>query len=153
MNDQTAKRMTNLTEARRRFELRPLVGFRRVTRAEPCPICGATKYCQITKDDRLAHCMKESRGSRKRAKDGGFVHVLVEEGRPSTSTQLRVRAGGSHDGTTGTTLEQIALAPPEVIDATYRKLIELSPPWKYEQALVTARPDGLLTRGLHKEKT
>lgn len=39
-------------------------------------------------------------------------------------------------------------APLEIRNAAYRKLLELSPAWRYERELVTAHPDGLLARGL-----
>ncbi len=55
------------------------VGFRRVTSRDPCPICGRKKWCQVTRDRRLAHCMWESRGSIKRAKDDGYIHVLTHD--------------------------------------------------------------------------
>ena len=53
------------------FEPRVNVGFQRVTARHPCPVCGRRKWCQVTRDGRLAHCMREARGSVKRAKDGG----------------------------------------------------------------------------------
>lgn len=129
-------------EKRSRFE--PLqVGFDRATRKNPCPVCGAKKYCQVTRDRRLAHCMKESRGAIKRAKDGGYLHVLVED----TSFQV-----GSRPNTaayqTNTMSSSTPPAPLEIKNAAYQKLIDLSPAWMYERELVVAEPDGLLARGL-----
>src|SRR5947209_19361316 len=59
------------------YEARLNVGFRRVTARHPCPICGRKKWCQVKRDGRLAHCMWESRGAVKRAKDDGYIHILV----------------------------------------------------------------------------
>lgn len=121
-------------------------GFRRVTPREPCPICKRTKWCQVTRDGRLAHCMGESIGAIKRAKDGGYVHVLIEEAIPNIQ-QPRPHSsalGNRHD-------VRQTLAPIEIRNAAYQKLLELSPAWAYERELVTAAPDGLLMRGLLAE--
>ena len=130
-----------------RYAPRLLVGFTRATRRKPCPICGAKKYCQVTRDERLAHCMKESVGAVKRAKDGGYVHVLIEEPIPLNATR---------PGTIVTTDEQprrpaaepTPIAPLEIRHAAYHKLIALSPASHYPRELVNATPDGLLARGL-----
>jgi hypothetical protein len=55
------------------------MGFRRVTARETCPICKPTKWCQVTRDGKLAHCMWESVGSVKRAKDDDYIHILVHD--------------------------------------------------------------------------
>lgn len=87
--------------------------------------------------------MKESRGAIKRAKDGGYIHILTEDtsfnigSRPSTATRQN-----------NTMVSSILPAPLEIRDAAYRKLIDLSPAWVYERELVIAEPDGLLARGL-----
>lgn len=131
------------SEKRSRFAPRLQVGFDRATRKNPCPVCGAKKYCQVTRDRRLAHCMKESRGAIKRAKDGGYIHILIEDTsfiiglRPSTVTRQN-----------NTLVSSTQPAPLELKDAAYQKLIDLSPAWEYERELVVAEPDGLLARGL-----
>lgn len=130
-----------------RYAPRLHVGFTRATRRKPCPICGAKKYCQVTRDERLAHCMKESVGAVKRAKDGGYVHVLIEEPIPFNATR---------PSTIVTTDEQhrrpaskpTPIAPLEIRHAAYHKLIALSPASHYPRELVNATPDGLLARGL-----
>jgi len=125
------------------------VGFTRATRKNPCPICGAKKYCQVTRDNRLAHCMKESVGAIKQARDGGYLHLLAHNLSPIASTATTLQPANlavPHRQPTPT-----PLAPIEIRDAAYRKLIELSPAWNYEQELVTAQPDGLLARGLKAE--
>lgn len=95
--------------------------------------------------------MKESAGAIKRAKDGGYIHLLVDDTLASPTICPRTQSRSS-EGRANTISEQITpLAPLEIRDAAYRKLIELSPAWKYEHALVTAVPDGLLTRGLRRK--
>lgn len=122
------------------FEPRTNMGFRRVTAREPCPICKRTKWCQVTRDGKLAHCMWESVGSVKRAKDDGYIHVLVHDAIQTSKLHAR-RMTSPHSPTPGTDL-----APLEIRDAVYSRLIELSPAWNYERELVTA-PRGLLARG------
>ncbi|MCP9495437.1 MAG: DUF3854 domain-containing protein [Pyrinomonadaceae bacterium MAG19_C2-C3] len=119
---------------------RPHVGFRRVTTQHPCPVCGGKKWCQVTQDGRLAHCMREACGAIKQAKDDGYIHVLIHD---DTLAMSVTRNANAFDRNRNLKTE---LAPLEIRDAVYSKLLELSPAWKYERELVTA-PDGLLARG------
>lgn len=133
----------------RRYHEPLRVGFTRATRKNPCPICGAKKYCQVTRDNRLAHCMKESSGAIKQARDGGYLHLLGHDLSCIAATATNLRSANlavPHRQPMPT-----PLAPIEIRDAAYRKLIELSPAWNYEHELVTAQPDGLLARGLKAE--
>src|SRR5215210_7981594 len=100
------------------------VGFRRVTARQPCPVCGRRKWCQVTRDGRLAHCMRESRGSVKRAKDGGYIHVLVYDTRLESTGNYRPLSLNNHKLGSD-------LAPLEIRDSAYTMLLEISPAWKY----------------------
>lgn len=144
MTRETAKPISVLPT---RYPERLLVGFTRATRKSPCPICGAKKYCQVTRDGKLAHCMKESAGAVKRAKDGGYVHVLVESNFPFNTTRPGAILNADEPPQRAT-LEPAPLAPPEIRHAVYEELIALSPASRYVPELVTAKPDGLLVRGL-----
>jgi len=116
------------------------VGFRRVTARDPCPICRRKKWCQATRDRRLAHCMWESRGAVKRAKDEGYIHVLIHDALPASNAITHRTI--LNDSTSFPS----ELAPLEIRDAAYSKLLELSPAWKYERELITGER-GLLARG------
>lgn len=122
------------------------VGFNRATRRNPCPICGAKKYCQTTRDGRLAHCMKRAAGSVKQAKDGGYIHLLAAD--PLTSADELKHSRRANEIKRTFMPTAMPLAPIEIRDAAYRTLIELSPAFRYECELITAHPDGLLARGL-----
>ncbi|MDQ3756111.1 MAG: hypothetical protein M3371_15440 [Acidobacteriota bacterium] len=122
------------------YEPRINVGFRRVTARSPCPICKRTKWCQVTRDGKLAHCMWEAIGSVKRAKDDGYIHVLIDDELHTPHTSTHHMTSHNHPASSAD------LAPLEIRDRVYRRLIELSPAWKYERELVTA-PRGLLARG------
>jgi hypothetical protein len=126
------------------YEPRINVGFQRVTARRPCPVCGHKKWCQVTRDGRLAHCMWESRGSVKRAKDDGYIHVLVYDTTSDSNSHYRPN--------TLNTRPRLAsdLAPLEIRDSAYSKLLQLSPAWKYERELVTAE-HGLFSRGFGEE--
>jgi hypothetical protein len=120
------------------------VGFQRVTARRPCPVCGRKKWCQVTRDGRLAHCMWESRGAVKRAKDDGYIHVLVYD--------THLEPARKYYPTTLNTHHELGseLAPLEIRDSAYSKLLELSPAWRYERELVTGER-GLFARGFGAE--
>jgi len=126
------------------YEPHTSVGFRRVTARDPCPICGRKKWCQVTRDQRLAHCMWEARGAIKRAKDDGYIHVLTHEV-PFIPTTHHRQNTLNH-----ITADASELAPLEIRDAVYSKLLELSPAWKYERELITGER-GLRARGFKAE--
>ena len=122
------------------YEPRVNVGFQRVTGRRPCPVCGRKKWCQVTRDGRLAHCMWEAKGAVKRAKDDGYIHVLaydtpLDSNSNYSPNTLNIRPRLASD-----------LAPLEIRDSAYSKLLELSPAWKYERELVTGER-GLFARG------
>ncbi|MGB8511088.1 MAG: hypothetical protein WCD76_22140, partial [Pyrinomonadaceae bacterium] len=91
--------------------------------------------------------MKESAGAVKRAKDGGYVHILLEDKR----SFYHRRPGAildTDEQQRSTTQEPTPIAPLEIRHAAYEQLIAMSPASRYERELVTATPDGLLARGL-----
>ena len=126
------------------FGPRVNVGFRRVTARRPCPVCGRRKWCQVTRDGRLAHCMWEPRGAVKRAKDGGYIHVLAHDTPAEPAHYFHATALSSRHSLGS------ELAPPEIRDSAYSKLLELSPAWSYERELVTGER-GLFSRGFGAE--
>ena len=130
-----------------RYQERLHVGFNRASSRNPCPVCGAKKYCQTTRDGRLAHCMKEPVGAVKRAKDGGYVHILTDDSLRSEFSPVKA-VSLINDCQPRGTLNQPPLAPLEIRHAAYSKLIALSPASCYARELVTVTPDGLLARGL-----
>jgi len=144
MPRETVKPLSGSTN---RYREHPRVGFTRATRRKPCPICGAKKYCQVTSDRRLAHCMKESVGAVKRAKDGGYVHVLIEDAFSYNTTRPSAILN-TNEHQQRATIISTPLAPLEVRHAAYERLVALSPASHFAPELVTVTPDGLLARGL-----
>jgi hypothetical protein len=126
------------------YEPRVNVGFQRVTARRPCPVCGRKKWCQVTRDGRLAHCMWEARGSVKRAKDDGYIHVLVYDTPLESAHNYYPNTLNNSHGLSS------ELAPLEIRDSVYSKLIALSPAWKFEHELV-AGERGLIKRGFGTE--
>lgn len=126
------------------IEQRVNVGFQRVTARHPCPVCGRKKWCQVTRDGRLAHCMWESRGAVKRAKDDGYIHVLAYD-TPLASNRILPPTALNNHHSPGS-----ELAPLEIRHSVYCKLLELSPAWRYERELVTGER-GLIKRGFGAE--
>lgn len=140
---------TRMPNAKRIFSLayepRVNVGFQRVTARRPCPVCGRKKWCQVTRDGRLAHCMWEARGSVKRAKDDGYIHVLIHDNSLESTLSYFPTTLNNHHSLGS------ELAPLEIRDSVYSKLLELSPAWKYKRELVTGER-GLFARGFGAEE-
>lgn len=58
----------------------------RVTKVEPCLICKKPDYCGVSADGRVACCMRVE--SEKRARNGGWIHVLKENPVPYVPVKL-----------------------------------------------------------------
>lgn len=54
----------------------PSTGWRRVTRNEPCPICGKPDWCGVSADGAAVRCMRVESD---RVSNGGWVHRLGSE--------------------------------------------------------------------------
>jgi hypothetical protein len=112
--------------------------FGRVNRRRPCRICGKPDWCSYVRRDgeRISICMRVSDGARKTNRHGGaiFIHEDRHEDRA-----IGVRIVGDNP--------QSPIAPVEIRDFVYGKLIDLSPATLYPGTLI-AGEKGLLTRGL-----
>src|SRR5262245_3565252 len=111
--------------------------FGRVNRRRPCRICGKPDWCSFTRNgERISICMRVSDGARKINRHGGaiFIHNDWREDRP-----IDVRVV--------TAIPQAPIAPVEIRDFIYSKLIELIPATIYPGALIAGEM-GLLARGL-----
>ena len=53
--------------------------WRRVTRRDPCSICGRGDWCTRTEDGAIACCMRVEDGSFKVARNGGYLHRLSDD--------------------------------------------------------------------------
>ena len=60
----------------------------RVSKHEPCQICGGIDWCGVTSDGRLAHCMRVAEGAVKDASDGGWLHRIGDGEREPSSRRL-----------------------------------------------------------------
>ena len=114
--------------------------FGRVNPRRPCKICGKPDWCSFTRNgERISICMRVSDGARKINRHGGaiFIHEDWREARP---IDVRVI----------TAIPQAPIAPVEIRDFVYGKLIDLSPATLYPSALI-AGEKGLLARGLSED--
>ena len=50
----------------------------RVSKANPCPICGKPDWCLIASDGSKAICARVEEGSVKKCSDAGYLHVLID---------------------------------------------------------------------------
>jgi hypothetical protein len=56
--------------------------WRKVTKADPCPICRHADWCKVSADGAVALCGRIEQGSFEKAKgNGGFLHRLIEKPR------------------------------------------------------------------------
>ncbi len=111
--------------------------FCRVNRRRPCRVCGKPDWCVYVRDgERISICMRVSDGARKINRRGGaiFIHDDWREDRV-----IDVHAVAD--------IPQSPIAPVEIRDFVYGRLIELSPATLYPGALI-AGEKGLLARGL-----
>lgn len=51
--------------------------WQRVTKGQPCPVCGKPDWCAVLTDGTLASCMRVAEGSVKQAAHGGYIHKLT----------------------------------------------------------------------------
>ena len=61
--------------------------WKRVTRAEPCPVCGKGDYCTRTTDGSAVKCMRVE--SEKAIESGGWVHVLEDPLPPAPKKKIK----------------------------------------------------------------
>src|SRR5262245_33231976 len=111
--------------------------FCRVNRRRPCRICGKPDWCSFTRDgERISICMRVSDGARKINRHGGAIFIHED--------RLKNRVIGVR---VVTNYPQSPIAPIEIRDFVYVKLIELIPAVLCPGALI-AGEKGLLARGL-----
>ncbi len=61
----------------------------RVSRHEPCPVCGKADWCGYSGDGRFAVCMRVAEGAVTRTRNGGYLHILRDD--PDWRARPRVR--------------------------------------------------------------
>jgi hypothetical protein len=100
--------------------------FGRVNRRRPCRICGKPDWCSYVRDgERISVCMRVSDGARKINHHGGAIFIH-EDWREGKGIDVRVIAD----------IPQSPIAPVEIRDFVYNRLIDLSPATLYPGALV-----------------
>jgi hypothetical protein len=111
--------------------------FCRVNRRRPCRICGKPDWCVYVRDgERVSICMRMSDGARKINCHGGAIFIH-DNWREEKGINVRVVPD----------IPQSPIAPVDVRDFVYCRLIELSPATLYPGELI-AGEQGLLARGL-----
>jgi hypothetical protein len=56
--------------------------MQRVSKENPCPVCGKSDWCLVAKDGTAAICQRIQEGSVKSCGDAGYLHILAD--RPKT---------------------------------------------------------------------
>jgi hypothetical protein len=110
--------------------------FCRVNRRRPCRICGKPDWCVFVHDgERISICMRVSDGARKINRHGGAIFIH-EDWREEKGIDISAVADNP----------QSPIAPIEIRDFVYGRLIENSPAMLYPAVLI-AGENGLLARG------
>lgn len=52
------------------------MGFERVKKSNPCPVCGKPDWCLVAPDESAAICARVEEGAVKRCGDAGWLHIL-----------------------------------------------------------------------------
>lgn len=118
-------------------------GYRRVSKRRPCTICGKPDWCSTTAAETISFCARSTLNADRLSRYGWGV--FYQDGSGS-------RFGINFERTVHTfarlkrTKIAKALAPPEIRDKVYRKLIKLSPA-SFNREIVKGR-GGLLERGI-----
>jgi hypothetical protein len=111
--------------------------FCRVNRRRPCRICGKPDWCVFVRDgERVSICMHVSDGAHKINRHGGAIFIHDDWCQEKGISACAVA-----------NIPQSPIAPVEICDFVYGKLIDLSPATLYPSALI-AGEKGLLARGL-----
>src|SRR5690242_5949780 len=65
----------------RQFKLDPVdrIHWRRTTRKRPCPVCHRYGWCEISDNEKWAHCMHMPNHKPMRWRGGGWLHQLQGE--------------------------------------------------------------------------
>ena len=53
--------------------------MQRVSRKNPCPVCGKPDWCLVAEDDSAAICARIEDGSVKCCGDAGYLHILIDQ--------------------------------------------------------------------------
>lgn len=107
--------------------------YTRVNRRRNCLICGKPDWCSFTPDERISFCARVNCGADRISREGWGVFYHCELSRSNLLRPHRTLFNRS-----------LSLAPIEVRDFVYRKLIEFSPARSSEEVLTC--PDGLHDR-------
>ena len=73
--------------------------WRRVTKANPCPICAKPNFCGVASDGSACICMRVEAGASKRTRNGGFLHRITGQRRAwrARTTELPDQKPCRHD--------------------------------------------------------
>jgi hypothetical protein len=110
--------------------------WRRVTRRNPCPICGHGDWCRVTSDGALAGCMRQEAGSyrAKDGRDGSRVYLHRLTGGPQLDGDLPPASPSS----------AVERADPDTMHRVYAALLAALP-------LAQRHREALHRRGLSDE--
>lgn len=126
------------------------MGWNRITRADPCPVCGREKYCMINDNGSAVLCTKES--SEHSVGDAGWLHVLDPERNPGYTyapsefeKKFAVYQQNVNDGMVRFLAEELEVGA-ESLEALSLGFVPREHAWVWPERDDTGRIIGLLKR-------
>jgi hypothetical protein len=134
-------------ESAGRPRFKPYTGprvYKHVSRGRPCRICGKTDWCSYSLNEEVSCCARKNEGAdyvSKKERWGIYFHNKDGQAHapPAASSRRVNRVPPATE-----------LAPLEVRDAVYRRLIQISPATGHAAELIEGE-HGLLSRGFTEE--
>ena len=71
--------------------------WRKVTKSDPCPICGKPDWCKVKRNGEVVLCGRIEQGSFETAKDGGgYLHRVTDKAKPVKRDKSSEYVGKAH---------------------------------------------------------
>lgn len=107
--------------------------MKKVSRENPCPICGKPDWCLIDKEGKAAICPRIAQGSIKRCGQAGWLHILDDDYKPSAPEKRPVRP-----------VDWAGMQESAVQYLTWERQKALARQWDVDASVITALHTGWL---------
>lgn len=102
-----------------------MIGYRRVSRKSPCRICGKPDWCSATLDQNISFCARSTTNADRLSRDGWGIYY--------SNIKRLIGQSSTFSAKTQSYSKQTPIAPIEIRNKVYQKLIQLSPLTSYNE--------------------
>lgn len=102
-----------------------MIGYRRVSRKSPCGICGKPDWCSTTLDQNISFCARSTTNADRLSRDGWGIYY--------SNIKRLIGQYRTFSAKTQSYSKQTPIAPIEIRNKVYQKLIQLSPLTSYNE--------------------